>query len=176
MDFVIFQYLNNFALKYLWLDVIAIFFAKYLGWVLIGILILFLIKNFKKYWKMVVTAFVSAVLARFIITEIIRWLWPRTRPFVGAEVNLLLPHRLTGSFPSGHAAFFFALSMAFFLCYKKVYPLPKFWWGAGILFFIASFLIAISRVFSGLHWPSDILGGALVGIFSAWLIHKIFRK
>lgn len=178
MDYLIFQYLNSFALKYLWLDAAAIFFAKYFGWVLIGVLILFLIKNFRKYWKMTAAALISAVLARFVITEIIRWLWYRPRPFTGDEVNLLLPHRITGSFPSGHAAFFFALSMAFIFSYKKVYPVPnrRFWCGAGILFFIASTLIGISRVFSGLHWPSDILGGAVVGLFAAWLIHRIFKK
>lgn len=165
MDYLIFQYLNSFALKYLWLDVVAIFFARYFGWVLVGILILFLIKNFKKYWKMVATVFVSAILARFIITEVIRWLWSRTRPFIGEEINLLLPHRLTGSFPSGHAAFFFALSLIVYFYNKK----------AGILFFIASALIGVSRVFSGLHWPSDILVGAIVGLFSAWLINKIFK-
>lgn len=166
MDSIIFQYLNSFALKYLWLDAAAIFFANYFGWVLIGVLILFLIKNFRKYWKMATAAFISAVLARFIITEIIRWLWLRPRPFVLEQVNLLLPHRLTGSFPSGHAAFFFALSLSVYFYNKK----------AGILFFIASALIGISRVFSGLHWPSDIIVGAVVGLFSAWLLHKLFKK
>ncbi len=166
MDSVIFQYLNSFALKYLWLDAAAIFFAYYFGWVLVGVLILFLIKNFRKYWKMAGTAFISAVFARSIITEIIRWLWYRPRPFAIGEVNLLLPHRITGSFPSGHAAFFFAISLIVYFYNKK----------AGILFFIASALICISRVFSGLHWPSDILGGALVGLFAAWLIHRIFKK
>jgi len=166
MDSVIFQYINSFALKYLWLDAVAIFFAKYLGWVLVGVLILFLIKNFRKYWKMAATAFISAILARFIITEIIRWLWYRPRPFIGDEVNLLLPHRITGSFPSGHAAFFFALSLLVYFYNKK----------AGILFLIASALICISRVFSGLHWPTDILGGAVVGLFSVWLIQRIFKR
>ena len=166
MDQIIFQYINSFALKYLWLDAAAIFFANYFGWVLIGVLILFLIKNFRKYWKMAATAFISAVFARFIITEIIRWLRSRPRPFAGDEVNLLLFHRLTGSFPSGHAAFFFALSLTVYFYNKKT----------GLLFFIASILICISRVFSGLHWPSDILGGVVVGLFAAWLIHKLFKK
>lgn len=166
MDQIIFQYLNSFALKYLWLDAAAIFFAKYFGWVLIGVLILFLIKNFKKYWKMTAAALISAILARFVITEIIRWLWYRPRPFAIGEVNLLLTHRLTGSFPSGHAAFFFALSLIVYFYNKK----------AGILFLIASALIGISRVFAGIHWPSDILAGAAVGLFSAWLIQKLFKK
>ena len=166
MDSLIFQYLNSFALKYLWLDTLAVFFAKYLGWVLIGILILFLIKNFRKYWKTAGTAFISAILARYVITEIIRWIWLRPRPFAAGQVNLLLPHSANGSFPSGHAAFFFALSLTVYFYNKK----------AGLLFFAASCLISFSRVFSGLHWPSDILGGAVVGLFAAWLIHRIFRK
>ena len=166
MDSVIFQYINSFALKYFWLDIITIFLAKYFGWVLIGVLVIFLIKNFRKYWKMIITAFISAILARFIITEIIRWLWPRSRPFVGEEVNLLLPHSPSLSFPSGHAAFFFALSLIVYFYNKK----------AGILFFIASFLICLGRVMVGLHWPTDILGGVVVGLFSAWLIQKISQS
>ena len=43
---------------------------------------------------------------------------------------------------------------------------------AGIFFFLASFLIGLARVFSGIHWPSDILVGALVGILSAYLLRK----
>ncbi|PIQ06905.1 MAG: hypothetical protein COW72_01430, partial [Candidatus Nealsonbacteria bacterium CG18_big_fil_WC_8_21_14_2_50_37_10] len=98
--------------------------------------------------------------------NIIRWLWPSPRPFIESQVNLLLSHEPTSSFPSGHAALFFAIATVVYFYNKK----------AGILFFLASFLISISRVFAGIHWPTDIFVGALVGIFSAWLIMKIFKN
>ena len=166
MDFLIFQKINNLAGQSVCLDSLGIFFSEYLGYVLVTILILFLLKDYKRYWLMVAKALSAAILARFVITELIRFFWERARPFVVNQVNLLLSHEATSSFPSGHAAFFFALSTVIYFYNKK----------AGILFFLASFLISISRVFCGIHWPSDILAGAIIGIFSAWLIIKISNK
>jgi len=166
LDFYFFQLINSWAGQYSWLDNLGVFFAKYFGYLLIFFLLLFLIKNFKKYWPMVVKAFSAAILARLVIVNIIRFFYYRPRPFIANQVNLLLSDEPTGSFPSGHAAFYFAISTIVFLFNKK----------AGTFFLIASFLISIARVFSGIHWPSDILTGALIGIFSAWLITKVFRK
>ena len=176
LDFYLFQLINSWAGQYSWLDNLGVFFAKYFGYLLIFFLLLFLIKNFKKYWPMVVKAFSAAILARLVIVNIIRFFYYRPRPFIANQVNLLLSDEPTGSFPSGHAAFYFAISTVIFLYLKKIYPSPRIWWGVGILFFGASFLISIARVFSGIHWPSDILTGALIGIFSGWLITKVFRK
>jgi len=166
MDNLIFQQINNLALKNLYLDELAIFCASFLGYILIGILFILLIRNFKKYYKIVVQAFISGIFARFIIIEIIRFIWYRPRPFITEPVNLLLHHNFSASFPSGHATFFFALSTLIYLYNKKT----------GLLFLVASFLISISRVFCGIHWPADILAGASVGILSALIIKKIFEK
>ena len=166
LDVYFFQQLNQFAGKWLFLDNLAVFFAKYLGYFLVLILFLFLAVNFRKYRLMVVKGLGAAVLARFIIVEIIRYFLPRPRPFVENHINLLLDKINQLSFPSGHAAFHFALSAIIYHYNKK----------AGIGFFIASFLMCLARVFVGVHWPSDILAGAAVGIFSAWLIMFFSRK
>ena len=166
MDYLIFQQINNLALKNFYVDEIAIFLASFLPYVLIGILFILLIKNFKEYYKIVTQAFISGIFARFIIVEIIRFTWDRPRPFITNSVNLLINHSPSSSFPSGHATFFFAISTLIYLHNKKI----------GILFLIASSLISISRVFCGIHWPADILAGALVGILSALVIKKIFGK
>lgn len=176
IDTLLFNQINGLAGKSVCLDSTAVFFAKYFEYFLILVLLLFLVKNFKKYWPMIIQAFSAAILSRLVITNIIRWLWPRPRPFVENDVNLLLETTKAASFPSGHAAFYFAIATVFFLYLKKVHPRPKFWWGAGVLFFIASFLISVSRVFSGIHWPLDIFAGALVGIFFGWLITLFSRK
>jgi len=165
-DFYIFRLINSLAGKFSWLDLIGIFFAEYLGYILVAIILLFLLKNRKSYWFLVIYGLISAIFARFGFTELIRWLWQRPRPFVENNVHLLFNDINSASFPSGHAAFFFALSTVVCLYNKKT----------GILFFIASFLISISRVFCGIHWPSDIIAGAAIGIFSGLLILKIFQK
>jgi len=166
VDFYIFNQINQFAGKWSWLDNLAIFFAKYFEYFLLFFLFLFLLKDYKKYLKMLISAFVAAVFSRFFIVEIIRYFFPKPRPFVENHINLLLDKINQSAFPSGHAAFYFAISMVVYSYNKRV----------GILFFIASFLICLARVFSGLHWPSDILAGALVGIFSGWLINKALKK
>lgn len=165
MDASIFNLINQFALKWFWLDVLAIFLAEYFGYVLLFSLLLFLAIRFRKYFKMIIEVIISAILARFVIVELIRWIWQRPRPFVENNVNLLLTHNAS-AFPSGHAAFFFAISTIIYLYNKK----------AGILFFIASFLICLARVFAGIHWPLDILAGAVVGILSGYLVHRVSKK
>jgi undecaprenyl-diphosphatase len=164
MDLFLFQQINQFVGKWPWLDYLGIFLAKYFEYIVVFCLLLFLVFRFRKYWKMVFQAIVSAVLARFVIVELIRWIWSRPRPFVENDVNLLLTHNKP-SFPSGHAAFFFALSSIIYFHNKKI----------GVLFFIASFLICLARVFTGIHWPTDIIAGAFIGILSGWLLHKIFK-
>lgn len=166
MDLIIFQQINQFAGKWVCLDAVGIFLVQYFEYILIFCFLLFLIVNVKKYWRMVVQAFLAAILARFVIVEIIRYFLPRNRPFVENSVNLLVSHSQESSFPSGHAAFYFALSTVIYSYNKK----------AGILFFLASFLIVISRVFVGIHWPSDILAGAIIGILVGWLVNKISKK
>ena len=176
LDIRIFNGVNGLAGKWIWLDTLGIFFAEYFEYILIFCLFLFLAKNFKKYWQMIEQAILAGIISRLVFTEIIRWLAPKPRPFVENQISQLINHASTPAFPSGHAAFYFAIAAVVFLYYKKVYPPSKFWWGAGFLFFLASFLICFGRVFCGIHWPLDILAGAIVGIFSGWLIVKIFKK
>ncbi len=121
----------------------------------------------KKELRMLIGVFLAGILSRFIFTEIIRYFYNRPRPFeVLQNVHQLIQHEAGGSFPSGHAAFFFALATGIFF-YRK-------WWG--VLFYALALAIGLARVAAGLHWPSDILAGAVVGIFSAILINFLFKK
>jgi undecaprenyl-diphosphatase len=164
MDILLFEYINGFAFKCLWLDEAGIFLAEYLPYVLVAVLFVFLIKNLKKYFSWVAMSFLSAGLA-YAIARIIRLFWLRPRPFVVGPVNLLLDHIHSGAWPSMHASFFFALSTIVFFYNKTL----------GSIFLIASVLIGLSRIFVGVHWPADILAGAGIGILCAILIKKLQR-
>jgi undecaprenyl-diphosphatase len=167
IDLYLFNLINGFAGKWKWLDYTEMFFAKYFEYFLWLALILFLVINLKKYWKMVAEAFIAAIFTRFILAEIIRWLWFRPRPFVSLNFIPLIDQSPTeSSFPSGHATFYFALSTIIYSYNKKI----------GILFYIASIIIVTARVFSGVHWPLDIFIGAILGILTGWVLNKIFRK
>lgn len=166
MDLWLFQLINQFANRYWWLDTAGVFLADYLGYVLVLVLFLFLIKDSRKYWPMVVQVAGAAVLSRLVIANVIRLLWRQPRPFVEHDVNLLLSPSSSSSFPSGHASLYFALAAVVYLHHRR----------AGIAFLAASFVMGLARVFSGVHWPSDIASGALVGILSGWASVTAYRK
>jgi len=84
----------------------------------------------------------------------------RPRP-CNVLTDVLTPLGCTGSFsfPSNHALNNFAAAMFFYKLF------PKLKW----VLFIGASLVAISRVYLGLHYPSDILGGAIIGIAFGYL-------
>jgi undecaprenyl-diphosphatase len=165
MNQQVFNYLNSFAGQSKIFDGIVIFFGQYLAYVLVAVFLIIVIKN--KNWRLLVIAGVSVFLSRFVITELIRFFYFVPRPFMNnPAVHQLIFNETSGSFPSGHAAAFFALAMA-------VWFFSKRW---SVFFFICAILMGIARVMAGVHWPIDILGGAIIGILSAWLICKISGK
>lgn len=161
LDTILFQKINNFAGQSIWLDRLAVFFTDYAGYVLVIVLVLiFIFKSAKLSRFMVLIALISAVVSRGIITTIIRFFYHHPRPFDVLAVKQLIPED-GYSFPSGHAALYFALSMGVYLYNKKL----------GTVFFVVSVLMGMARIFAGVHWPADILGGALVGIATALLVN-----
>jgi len=132
---------------------------------------------------MVVFALVSGGLAR-LAAEIIRFFFPRARPFsaeavletADCQINLLINYPDVPGFPSGHAAFYFGIAGAVLIFLFKIKRPPKLWRLIALSFFLVALLVVVGRVFSGIHWPSDILIGMVIGILSAFLIgsNKIF--
>jgi len=180
MDYNLFNYINSLAGKWFFLDGLAIFFAKYIIYYLIAgaIFVVFLIKTKKEKIRYFFLVGTSVVLSRLFITEAIRLIWYRPRPFIDHQVNLLIEHSASGSFPSGHIAFLFALSIAIYLFGKKICSTDsrKILSNIGIVFFVLSFLVGLARVFVGFHYPLDIFGGIIVGFFSAWIIFLGFSR
>ncbi len=175
-DIFLFKLINGLAGKWWLLNWLGIFFASYLAYLLVIIAIFLLIKE--KDWRQRIYFFsltvLSVILARGIITEIIRFFYYRPRPFLALKIQPLINPDLSGSFPSGHATAFFALALAvfYFLYQTRHEPNEKNqklgWWFLG-----ATFLMGLARIFVGVHWPLDIIAGALIGLGSAFLIKKI---
>lgn len=167
MNLAIFQYFHSFAGQSICLDSVIIFCAKYLPYIMAGAVVLFLIfgRDKKRELKMIFYGAASVILSRLIITEIIRLIYPGLRPFMVYDFTPLI-YDFNSSFPSGHAAFFFALAVIIFIFHKK--------WG--IVYFLGTIIIVLSRIMAGVHWPVDILGGLAVGIVSAFLVNFFIRK
>ena len=89
----------------------------------------------------------------------------RTRPFdVNTAVQLLVAKPRDYSFPSGHTAASFASVTALYLAGEK-----KMWKAALVL----AVLIALSRLYLYVHYPTDIIGGVIFGSLSGYLGYKI---
>jgi undecaprenyl-diphosphatase len=69
------------------------------------------------------------------------------------------------SFPSAHAAWFFALAMTVWYANRK-----WGWW-----YFALATVMGIARIYAGVHWPFDIIGGAVIGIASGIFVHWLLR-
>jgi undecaprenyl-diphosphatase len=116
-------------------------------------------------WFYIAFGATAVILSRGIITEVIRFFYNRPRPFLALSFVPLLNEN-SGSFPSGHASFFFALAPLAFLINKK----------AGYWFLVSSFSMVFARVAAGVHWPSDILGGIAIGLASFWIVKFALPK
>jgi len=105
------------------------------------------------------------------ITQVTKRIVLRERPFV-AEPQLFIA-RIDGeepnySFPSGHATTAFNAATTLTLHYPKWYvAVPAYAWASAV---------GYSRMRLGVHYPSDVLAGAVTGAASAWLTYKIQQK
>ncbi|MBI2625056.1 MAG: phosphatase PAP2 family protein [Candidatus Nealsonbacteria bacterium] len=163
-DFIFFGAINQFAGKFTPLDYFSVFISEYFGYIILAIFIFLFLFNIEKYLSMFIVGVLSSFIARFGAVELIRFFLPKTRPFIENNVNLLVDRVNQSSFPSGHAAFFFALAASVYFYNKKT----------GLLFFAGGLLVSLARVFVGLHWPSDVLAGAILGIATALILRPLF--
>lgn len=105
-------------------------------------------------WRLVL----SLVLAVLVVDYILKPLIARPRPFLlDPSIPLLYHAPSSFSFPSGHAAMAFAGAWAMAIAWPRLRPL---WWLLGVA-------IALSRVYLGVHYPLDVLGGAVAGLAAA---------
>lgn len=168
MNFQLFLLIHNLAGKSRLLDFLGIFFADYLGYllVLIAVVIIAMESDWRKRFVNFSLMALSLIISRGIITEAIRAVYYRPRPFIALNFDPLIVEVNHGAFPSGHAAFYFALAGVIWLLDKK--------WGWRFL--AAAALIGFARVFVGVHWPLDIVGGAVVGLASVWVVGRLLKK
>lgn len=168
LDVKLLYFLNNLTGQSQIFDTLTVFFASYLQYFLIVIFLLLLyFSAYPKRQKIYIfwVTVVSIIVARLGITEIIRFFYHRPRPFFIYQLHTLISEN-GWSFPSGHSAFFFAMAGTIYLYNKK--------WGVG--FFMAALIMNISRIVAGVHYPSDILGGMIVGILVAHIIFYFAEK
>jgi membrane-associated phospholipid phosphatase len=112
---------------------------------------------------------VSTVIT-FCITDVVKYKVNRQRPFVTYKdiLNKSKVYSLDPSFPSGHTSIAFNLATSLSLDYPKWYIILPVFTYAGT--------VAYSRMYLGVHYPSDILVGALIGSGTAYLTHVVCKR
>lgn len=161
-DLYFFNLINNQAGRQKWLDFLGVFFARYLAYLMVAYLaiVAFVLGKI----NILILPVAAGLFSRFIINEIIYFFYKRKRPSEVLAAKTLVKIPGHPSFPSGHVSFFSALSFALF--YFSAF--------FAVAFLIFSALMGFSRVFAGVHWPSDISAGFLAGGISAVIIYNLF--
>ncbi len=133
------------------------------GWFWIALSILLIIPKSTR--KVGITALLSLIIGALITNVALKNLVARTRPYEVVDgLKLIIERQHDYSFPSGHTCASFAAALVF-------YRMGTGKWGIPAV--ILASLIAFSRLYVGVHYPSDVLGGLLIGIFAAWAAVKL---
>ena len=114
--------------------------------------------------KILLFLFLS-ILFSFLLVKLINLFSYFPRPFIVFPITSLISHSNTSSFPSLHTTVAFSLVFVFIFLKHKLAP----------FFIFAAFWIALARIYVGVHYPSDILGGILTGLIGAFLAWQFSR-
>jgi undecaprenyl-diphosphatase len=120
----------------------------------------------KRRLQFVLTALFAILIVSGIIEPIINYFYSRARPFAEFGWAPLVAHEADPSFPSGHATFMFTLA-------ASMWQLKKKW---GQWFFACALLTGLARVYSLVHYPTDIIFGALLGILTVFFVSRSLKK
>ena len=174
MDFQIISLLNH-----LWqgtrIDAFSWFVSRRYAMVIIrGIVIVLAVFFQKKYWKKIILGFVLAAgLAYFVAevwfkTALVHETGIRPRPYVAhaTEISPIGRQYDDSSFPSTHMMLTLAMITVLLIFFPTLRPYA-------ILYVL---IMARSRMHNGMHYPSDVLAWALIGIWCGWLAIAISKK
>lgn len=146
------------------LDAVMPYITKFadsgIGWILLALVLLIPRKTRRMGAAMGVALAIGFVTGNLLLKNLVA----RTRPFLfDPSIELLIapPHEF--SFPSGHTLASFECAVAIF-CYRRK-------WGVVALLFAV--LIAFSRLYLQVHYPTDVLCGAILGSLIGYLAYRI---
>ena len=173
IDTQLFLFLNGLHASFI--DPLMLFASGKLSWIPLYIFLIYLI--FRQYrWNSILILLMVALLITLsdqISVKAFKNVFERPRPChePSLEQLIYLPSGECGGafgFVSSHAANSFAMAVFVFFILRK-----QFQW-IGYLLFSYAALVSYSRIYLGVHYPGDVVVGAMVGVFSGWIIYQFW--
>ncbi|PZF71912.1 phosphatase PAP2 family protein [Taibaiella soli] len=147
------------------------------SWIPLYVFLLFVLISYykKQSWSLIFPIILLIIMSDQLASGVIKPLTERLRPShqPGLEPLLHFVNSYQGGtygFVSSHACNFFAL-----VTYLSMATAKRILWLPYLLFPIAA-LVTYSRVYLGVHYPSDVLVAAILGIFIGWVISKLYNR
>lgn len=133
-------------------------------------LLLLIIAVFRKYPQLKIKSIfiLSSVSLSGLLSLSLKHIIDRPRPFETYDFVEKLSYGGSPSFPSGHTSVAFAFALALSLAYPK--------WYVKIPSFIFAFAIGYTRMSLGVHYPSDIVAGIVLGFVSAIICYMVLKN
>lgn len=169
IDNKMFYWLYGLAGRSEWGDALIIFLGEYLIFFVLLVFVLFALRGYLRDGLMATKPYFYAILssfvARFLVVSTFRFFYEHPRPFTALSLSSLL-ESTSNSFPSGHTITIFSLAGAAWFFNRKL----------SYFLIVAGLLVGAARVAGGVHYPSDIAGGIILGILTGVIIYKFLRQ
>lgn len=170
IDYLILMFIQE-HLRFDWLTGPTVFVSHLGNSGLFWILLCLVLLVFKRTRKMGLCGLLALLIGALITNVALKNIIARIRPYEQfSDIILLLERQKDFSFPSGHACSSFAAACALYWTSEQKTRL------IGVLSLTLAVLISWSRLYVGVHFPTDVLCGAVIGIFSAWTAWQIIKK
>lgn len=147
-------------------DILIIFGAKYLIFFVAGIAFLFLLKQPRNKQKQIVIFSIISLPLIYAAAKMSAIFYYNPRPFVSDNLISLIPHNPDNGFTSDHALLGGAIFSIIFYFNRKI----------GLLLFILTILVGVSRVVANIHHPIDIIGSVAIAFIVSFFVYRFLIR
>ncbi len=133
-----------------------------LVWIAIAVVMMFFRKTRSSAIVLLFAMLLGLVIGEVVLKNVVC----RVRPFYYTDIALLIPAPKSYSFPSGHTCSSFAAATVLMKMDKRF----------GVSALVLATLIGFSRLYNYVHFPTDVLCGALLGVFCGIFMCWLFKK
>jgi undecaprenyl-diphosphatase len=162
IDSALFHAINGLAGRSHLVDAIMIAIANYAP-IVFAVVLLACWARWRPAWQRAAALAGVAALGGLGVGQIVGILLPRPRPYLATNAIVLVAHAPDTSFPSDHAILAFAVTAVLATVSRRL--------AAWLLVF--SVVLLFARVYVGVHYPADVIGGALLGAASGWAVLRL---